>query len=148
VREALEKSEWRARNCLVDLVSRIYVPEFDAVILHLLFDDACDVRKAMFDELPNLIATSNTLKRLLVEQIHEKMAGDDYQLRQTAIVAVLKCGLAMTLTEQKVLTQAVADPMANVKVALASALPRLVEFHDLRDRLSKDVNEDVRDAIT
>jgi hypothetical protein len=147
VREAIEKSEWRERRCLVDLVSKIYSPEFDAVILELLFDDACDVRMAMLAELPNLVAASETLRDQLTTDIQEKMAGDDYQLRQTALIAVLKCGLAMTSTGQNVLAQAAADPVSNVKLALAEALPRLPEFQGLRDRLSRDPDEDVRDAI-
>jgi hypothetical protein len=147
IREAIEKSGWRERNSLVDLVSKIYSPEFDAVVLQLLFDDACDVRKAMLAELPNLVAQSGTLRDQLTAAIQEKMAGDDYQFRQTALVAVLKCGLAMTPSGQTILAQGGADPVANVRLALAAALPDLAEFQGLRSRLSNDADEDVRDAI-
>jgi HEAT repeat protein len=153
IQQALTSTQWRERDSLVSVVSDIYTakegPGFLPVITQLLFDDACDVRKAMLAQLPGLLAKGKSdLENRLLEEIRSKIQESDYQMRQTALVIILKTDLKASAFGREVIERAIEDPVANVRLSLALNIPKGRGWEKAVSRLRQDADEDVRDAAS
>ncbi|KAH0796004.1 HEAT repeat family protein [Histomonas meleagridis] len=142
--------QWREKDEIVRLLPQLSgVPDkkFDSSFMQLLFDDAFNVRKAALELLPNLISQrKESFKSMLMRRLWSSMDGDDYQLRQTAVLAVIK-GNLFDKDGIEILKQAAEDEIPNVRLTLAMNIPRDEKFADIIAKLKKDSDEDVANCF-
>jgi HEAT repeat protein len=139
--------KWRVRECLAAVITQIYTPELNPVIVSLVFDDACAVRKAILSRLPELTKKDETRKTVLLRKAGERLSGDDYQVRQAAILALIKSGIAVSENGLRAHQKAAQDSVPNVRLSLALNLPKSSEFNPVRAIFAQDSDPNVRDAI-
>ena len=110
----------------------------------MLKDDAFAVRKAIIDKLPILAARKgNQIQQKVMETINEMANGDDYQLRQTAALAIIKLN-KFDEEGMKIIEKTSKDPVSNVRYSLSENLPRTEKFNAIINTLKNDPDEDVR----
>lgn len=143
---------WRTRQLICGMIPKIAAncdeKDFDKyklpeVVVSLLNDDANEVRRAMIESLPVLTTKyglewqSRVIAPMITDLYFKKQ--NDYQLRKTAVEAVLL--LKLKDEKKDLLRAAVKDPVANVRLVLARELPR-TQTHLLK-KLMSDPDEDV-----
>jgi hypothetical protein len=151
ISESMKGSQWREKYSLTKLIPQIYIvsegESFGGLVEELLFDEACDVRKSMVEELSYLMERSEgRLKESVLKLAKEKMNGDDYQLRQTAVLVAIKGEMLDEDDGVEILRMGIKDPVANVRLTLALNLPRRSELLWVVEALKEDSDEDIRDA--
>jgi serine/threonine-protein phosphatase 2A regulatory subunit A len=149
--EALSSVQWTERCSLVSVVTAIYAPEhFEVlapVIRRLLFDEAHAVRRSMLEHLNELLAKGEKpLRNLILTEIAAESQNVDYQIRQTALLVVLKAGFLGHKIGKRIVSQARSDHVSNVRLTLALNIPHTQKWAEILGQLQNDEDEDVRDA--
>jgi HEAT repeat protein len=132
-------THWRDRKAVVDALPELGIDSLDLIKL-LFHDEAITVRYALIDLLPQVHLRNDDI----VELLRDASQSDDYQLRQTAIVAISKLNLWAHATIKPLLRPFATDPVAGVRLALARRLP---PAHDLLGLLKSDPDPDVRHLL-
>ncbi|OHS99071.1 hypothetical protein TRFO_08645 [Tritrichomonas foetus] len=145
--EASNTNEWREKESIVKLLPELTLDtnnDFLEIVIKMLKDDANKVRRSIIDKLPFLVARKGSnLREEIVPALQEMADGDDYQLRQTAVSAIIKIE-KFDKVGMDILEKASTDPVANVRLVVATSLPRSPQFKPLLNRLASDQDEDVR----
>jgi hypothetical protein len=131
---------YRDRKALVDALPALQVNSTD-IIERLFYDDAIVVRYGLVDILDQIDLAGADLIGLLTRASQS----EDYQLRQTAIVAIAKLNLWTQLTVAPLVEKFARDPVDCVRLALANRLPK--ESRALIALLKRDSDPDVRDML-
>ncbi|KAH0787529.1 Serine/threonine-protein phosphatase 2A 65 kDa regulatory subunit A alpha isoform [Histomonas meleagridis] len=136
---------WREKQNLVHSLEAFgNVTVLNSIVRLLLLDDAYAVRLEMVNYLPALIKKNgNQWKEDVIFPIIGSIAcSDEYEIRQTAIMAIIK----IECYDDKglnIINQAANDKVPNVRLILAKYLPR--KFNDIIDKLKNDIDPDVRE---
>ena len=144
--EASSTNEWREKESIVKLLPELSMDsnEYNPIIIQMLQDDACAVRKAVISKLSTLAARSNsTLKTDIRPALREMFESNDYQLRQASILAIIKLGL-FDEDGMNILENATKDYVSNVRYVLAENIPKGPKFQPIINILKSDKDEDVR----
>ncbi|EAY15775.1 hypothetical protein TVAG_188260 [Trichomonas vaginalis G3] len=150
ITELLKSKEWREREPVVRMLPQLINHPSDSalsVIKLALFDDACAVRSAALDSTVKI--ASNLGKEWCLKDFikifQEGAKSDDYQLRQTAAIAVIDIGIQDSSEVYETMKSLCADPVTNVRYVIAKRLPRNSKLLDL---FKNETDQDVKDACT
>ncbi|KAH0790526.1 ARM repeat-containing protein [Histomonas meleagridis] len=142
-------NNWRVKRSVALLISEIaltmdknaFKNDVMKTVRNLLMDDANEVREAIIVGLKGVIKEygNDWTKENLIPLIEELYKSIDYQLRKTAVEAIIRLGLENEM--KNVLENAVDDPVTNVRLVLAKELKKGTK---LLEKLKNDDDEDVR----
>lgn len=145
--QASETTEWREKESIVKLLpelSRESNNDYEDIVNKMLKDDAYAVRKSILDKLPILAARKGSqIPQKVMGTIIEMSNGDDYQLRQTAVLAIIKLN-KFDEEGMKIIEKASKDPVSNVRYLLSEMIPKTEKFSAIINTLKNDPDEDVR----
>lgn len=145
-----DSTKWREKKEIIHLIENLSnkteLFEIDHIFISLLFDDVYNIRKLALDLLPKIIKLRKSLSLLLIETLKEKIKDIDYQIRQTAVLAILK-GEIFDDNGMNILESAINDEVSNVRITLAINLPKDKKFEHLRISLLNDKEQEVIDYL-
>jgi serine/threonine-protein phosphatase 2A regulatory subunit A len=127
--------QWRVKKGIAALVPTIaaktdaeaFGRELFPIVTALFADDAADVRAAITDMFPGLVAQfgEDWRNNVIVPIIRNQLESSDYHLRKTAVHALITLKLEEAFAD--LIQRAAEDPVANVRLVLARDLPRGAE---------------------
>lgn len=145
--QASETKEWREKESIVKLLpelARESNSDYEEIVNKMLKDDAFAVRKAILNKLPILAARKGSqIAQKVMETVNEMANCDDYQLRQTAALAIIKLS-KFDEEGMKIIEKTAKDPVSNVRYSLSEMIPRTDKFNSIINVLKNDPDEDVR----
>ena len=110
----------------------------------LLFDDSYDVRMKIIDTIPKimLLLGKKWVENQFIPILEKEFQEDDYQLRQTVIIAIIKLKLKNPQC-CSIIKSALSDTVSNVRLTLAkfSSDPEILK------QLVKDSDPDVSEIV-
>lgn len=138
--------DWRERLGIAMVIPKVLAKTSDnePLLKDLLFDDSFEVRGVMIRALPYLFSElgDQWKSNILVPLLKSASEHSNYQIRQMSIYAVSELG-DFSPEEVAILSLAARDPVANVRLTVASLLPR--SEVDILCLLQNDADPDVKE---
>jgi serine/threonine-protein phosphatase 2A regulatory subunit A len=135
-------TDWRFRQSVALGMKRLGFRS-TKILGTLLKDDSIEVRSSVLDVMKDLEL------RNAIPMISELADSEDYQMRQTAVLAIDRLGLWNNAICKDIVDRLVMDPQSNVRLTVAKRIvgSDFVDTTGVIEILKGDSDEDVRDVF-